>query len=89
MDTVQGDLANDRTTLPALVHLLNTATIAKLLSTPPVSRGADEKLEMREPMPAMVPGEAALVAEALGGQRADIEAMRGRRRSTPGSFTTT
>lgn len=80
MDAVHGDLANDRRHFAALVDLLNTGTTAKLPSTPPVSRGADERFEMREPMPAMVPDEAELVAEALGGQRADIEAKAGETR---------
>ncbi len=74
MDTVHGDLANDRRHFPALVDLLNTGTTAKLPPTPRVARGGDERFEMRERLPAMVPDEAELVSEVLGGRRADVEA---------------
>lgn len=78
MDTVHGDLANDRRHFPALADLLNTGTTSKLRSTPPAARGVDERFEMRERLPAMVPDEAELVSEALGGRRADVEARAGR-----------
>jgi len=69
MDTVHGDMANDRRHFGAILDLLNTGTTTRLLATAPVSRAAGELVEMREPMPAMVPDEAELVSAALGGSR--------------------
>ena len=73
MDTVHGDLANDRRHFPALVELLNTGTTTRLPTVPPVSRGAEELFELPEHEPDMVPDEPELVADALGGRRANVE----------------
>ena len=76
MDTVHGDLANDRRHFAAIVDLLNTGRTTRLSTTPPVSRASDTPFEMRDPMPAMVPDEAELVADALGGRREKVEVGR-------------
>jgi pimeloyl-ACP methyl ester carboxylesterase/tetratricopeptide (TPR) repeat protein len=73
MDTVHGDLVNDRRQFAALTDLLNTGTTSKLSASPPASRGADDRFEMREAMPAMVPDESELVSDALGGHRLNVE----------------
>lgn len=73
LDTVHGDLASDRRHFAALVELLNTGTSARLPTSPPVSRGPEETFELPEPEPAMVPDEAELVADALGGRRTNAE----------------
>jgi triacylglycerol esterase/lipase EstA (alpha/beta hydrolase family) len=73
MDTVHGDLANDRRHFAAIVDLLNTGTTSKLPTAPRATRGGDETFEMRDPLPAMVPDEAELVAAALGGRREKVE----------------
>ncbi len=80
MDTVHGDLANDRRHFPALVDLLNTGTTSKLHTSAPATRSADEQFEMREPLPSMVPDEAELVSEALGGRRVKVEVRKARSR---------
>jgi hypothetical protein len=70
MDTVHGDLANDRRHFGAIVDLLNTGTTTRLMTAPPVRRDADERFELREQIPAMVPDEVELISDALGGRRA-------------------
>lgn len=75
MDTVHGDMASDRRHFRAIVDLLNDGSTTRLPQTPPLRRGVDEQFEMREPMPAMIPDEAELVSEALGGRRGRIEAV--------------
>jgi hypothetical protein len=71
MNTPHGDLANDRRYFPALVDLLQTGTTSKLPVTPPVRREAETRFEMRDPLPAMVPDEAELLSDALGGRRVE------------------
>jgi tetratricopeptide (TPR) repeat protein len=73
MDAVHGDLANQERHFPALVDLLNTGTTSKLPTAEPARRGAEERFELREPEPAMVPDEAELTADALGGTREKVE----------------
>ncbi len=73
MNASHGDLANDRRHFPAIVDLLHTGSTSKLPITPPVRRGADARFEMRERLPAMVPDEAELVSDALGGRRVEEE----------------
>jgi len=74
MDTVHGDLASDRRHFSAIVELLNTGATTRLPTVPPVSRAAEEEpFELPEHEPAMVPDEAELVADALGGRRANVE----------------
>ena len=73
MDTVHGDLANDRRHFPALLDLLNTGTTTRLATVPPASRAQEERFELPEQEPAMVPDEPELVADALGGRRANVE----------------
>jgi hypothetical protein len=73
MDTVHGDLANDRRHFDAIVDLLNSGTTSKLGTVPPARRDVADVVEMRDPMPAMIPDEAELVATALGGRRAKVE----------------
>ncbi|HEU4523665.1 MAG TPA: hypothetical protein VFR62_01510, partial [Gemmatimonadales bacterium] len=73
MDTVHGDLAKDRRHFPALLDLLNTGTTTRLATVPPTSRAGEERFELPDPEPAMVPDEPELVADALGGRRANIE----------------
>ncbi len=76
MDTVHGDLANDRRHFAAIADLLDTGTTSRLPTAPPARRGAGDVFEMREEMPAMVPDEAELVAEALGGRRQRFTSSR-------------
>ena len=73
MNAAHGDLANDKRHFPAIVDLLHTGSTSKLPITPPVRRGADARFEMRERLPAMVPDEAELVSDALGGRRVEEE----------------
>ena len=73
MDTEHGALANDDRNFAALTDLLHTGTTSKLRGSPPVIRGGEDRFEMREPMPAMVPDEAELVSDALGGRRVKVE----------------
>jgi pimeloyl-ACP methyl ester carboxylesterase len=79
MDTVHGDMANDRRHFPAIVDLLNTGTTARLATTPPVrrDRDADAVFEMRDAIPAMIPDESELIADALGGRRSRIDTKPG------------
>jgi hypothetical protein len=69
MDTTHGDLANDRRHFNALGDLLHAGATSKLPTVAPARREADAVFEMREPMPAMVPDEAEIIADALGGRR--------------------
>ena len=69
MDTMHGDLANDRRHFVAIAELLDSGTTARLPTSPPARRDENKTFEMREPMAAMVPDEAEIVAAALGGQR--------------------
>jgi tetratricopeptide (TPR) repeat protein len=73
MDAVHGDLANQARHFPALVDLLNTGTTSKLSTAEPARRSALERFELREAEPAMVPDEAELAADALGGTREKVE----------------
>jgi triacylglycerol esterase/lipase EstA (alpha/beta hydrolase family) len=80
MDTVHGDMANDRRHFPAIADLLNTGSTTRLSTTAPARRDTDARFEMRDPLPAMVPDEAELVADALGGRReALVEEAEGTR----------
>lgn len=72
MPTAHGDLAGDQRHFPALAELLETGTTSRLATQPPVSRSADETFEVRDQLPAMVPDEQELVADALGGSRAPL-----------------
>jgi hypothetical protein len=76
MDASHGDLANDPRHFPALLDLLHTGSTSKLRTTAPLRREGDERFELRELLPAMVPDEAELVAGALGGQRIDHDVKR-------------
>ena len=76
MDTVHGDMANDRRHFPAIADLLNVGTTSRLPTAPPVARSADDTFELREAMPSMVPDEAELVADALGGRRVKMQTGR-------------
>src|SRR6185436_2016045 len=72
-DTIHGDLANDRRHFDAIVDLLNSGTTSKLGATPPAGRDVADVIEMHDPMPAMIPDEAELVATALGGRRSKVD----------------
>ena len=72
MDTVHGDLASDHRHFTAVVELLETGLTSRLPTSPPLRRGGDEVVELRDPLPAMVPDEAELVAAALGGSRGKL-----------------
>jgi pimeloyl-ACP methyl ester carboxylesterase len=76
MDTVHGDMANDRRHFAAIADLLNTGATSKLDTTPKVARSAADVFELRDPMPSMVPDESELVADALGGQRVRMQTGR-------------
>jgi alpha-beta hydrolase superfamily lysophospholipase len=70
MDTVHGDMANDRRHFAAIVELLESGATSRLSTTPPVSRAADtERSELSDRPPTMVPDEQELIADALGGRR--------------------
>ena len=73
MDTVHGDLASDRRHFPAIVDLLDTGATTRLAMIPPIRREAEDRFEMREPLPAMVPDEAELMSDALGGRHAPMD----------------
>jgi tetratricopeptide (TPR) repeat protein len=73
MNTAHGDLANDRRYFPAVVDLLQTGTTSKLPVIPPVRREVEARFEMRDPLPTMVPDEAELVSDAMGGRRVEDE----------------
>lgn len=70
MDTVHGDMANDRRHFGAIVELLEAGRTARLPTSAPVSRAADTPFEAADPQPDSLPDEADLVAAALGGRRA-------------------
>jgi tetratricopeptide (TPR) repeat protein len=73
MNTSHGDLANDRRYFPAVVDLLQTGTTSKLPVIPPVRREVEARFEMRDPLPTMVPDEAELISDAMGGRRVEDE----------------
>lgn len=73
MDTVHGDLASDARHFPALVDLLQTGGTTRLPSTPPARRDAGTTFELRDALPSMLPDEAELVADALGGRHAGLD----------------
>lgn len=74
MDTIHGDMANDRRHFAALVELLDTGRTTRLATTPPIARAADTPFEARDPLPDSIPDEAELVAAALGGRREKVDA---------------
>lgn len=73
MGAVHGEMANDRRHFQAIADLLTTGRTARLALDPPVSRAAEERFELRDKMPTMMPDEAELVADALGGRRGRLE----------------
>ena len=73
MNTSHGDLANDRRYFPAVFDLLQTGTTSKLPVIPPVRREVETRFEMRDPPPTMVPDEAELISDAMGGRRVEDE----------------
>ncbi|MGH7302052.1 MAG: CHAT domain-containing protein, partial [Candidatus Rokuibacteriota bacterium] len=81
MDAVHGDLASTEDAFPALLDLLTTGTTSKLPGAAPVRRtAANEVVEMREPIPEMVPDREELVASALGGRRRRVRGPSAARR---------